>query len=221
LSIEEAPALMDVLLGNNLDILYEDEAILVINKPPKFLSVPGKSISDSIYTRVKQSFPYATGPLIVHRLDMATSGIILIAKTKAVHQHLQRQFEKRTIKKRYVAILDGILKSDSGTISLPLRVDLEDRPKQLVCYEYGKSAITRFKVVERRENKTRVHFFPITGRSHQLRVHAAHQNGLSIPIAGDELYGNKNDRLYLHAAYIALQHPLTGKKMSFECKPSF
>ena len=159
--------------------------------------------------------------MTVHRLDMSTSGLMLIAKTKEVHAILQKQFIKRSVKKRYVAILDGILDKDEGMIDLPLRVDLNDRPRQLVCYEHGKKAVTKWKVVERKYGKTRVHFFPITGRTHQLRVHAAHPLGLNMPIVGDDLYGKKQDRLHLHAEFIAFTHPTTNEKMSFRVAPSF
>ena len=204
-----------------LEIIYEDEVLIVVNKPTEFLSVPGKEITDSVYTRIKEKYPNATGPLIVHRLDMSTSGILLLTKTKEAHKILQSQFIKRTIKKRYVALLNGDLVENKGKIQLPLRVDLDDRPKQLVCYKHGKNAETIWEVIERKNNKTRVYFYPITGRTHQLRVHAAHKNGLNLPIIGDDLYGKKQDRLHLHAEFIAFLHPSTNKKMSFRVQPNF
>jgi tRNA pseudouridine32 synthase/23S rRNA pseudouridine746 synthase len=211
----------EVSLNKELETIYEDNALIVVNKPTEFLSVPGKEITDSVYTRIKEKHPNATGPLIVHRLDMSTSGILLLTKTKEANKALQRQFIKRTIKKRYVALLDGNLFEKKGKITLPLRVDLDDRPKQLVCFEHGKNAETIWEVLERKNNKTRVYFYPITGRTHQLRVHAAHKNGLNAPIIGDDLYGEKQDRLHLHAEFIEFFHPLTNKKMSFRIAPDF
>lgn len=211
LVVDENPMLARKSAEIPFDIIYEDDAVLVINKPPNFLSVPGKKIQDSVYTRVKALYPYATGPLIVHRLDMSTSGLLVIAKTKLVHQNLQSQFTKRKVSKRYVAILEGSLQQVEGTIDLPLRVDLENRPHQLVCYEHGKHAVTNWKVVEVSNDKTRIHFFPITGRTHQLRVHAAHHLGLNMAIEGDDLYGHRAERLMLHAEYIQFWHPTKEK----------
>ncbi|WP_298767218.1 RluA family pseudouridine synthase [uncultured Polaribacter sp.] len=205
----------------NLEIIFEDDAILVVNKPAEFLSVPGKELTDSVYTRIKEKYPNATGPLIVHRLDMSTSGILVLTKTKEANKILQSQFINRTIKKRYVALLDGTINKEKGTINLPLRVDLEDRPKQLVCFEHGKPAETYYEVIERKNNKTRIYFYPITGRTHQLRVHAAHKNGLNTPIIGDDLYGKKQNRLHLHAEFISFLHPSTREKMSFSIEPNF
>ena len=204
-----------------LKIIYEDDVLIVVNKPTEFLSVPGKKINDSVYTRIKEKYPDATGPLIVHRLDMSTSGILLLTKTKEANKVLQSQFINRTIKKRYVALLDGHLVENSGTIQLPLRVDLDDRPKQLVDFEYGKNAETNWKIIKRENGKTRVYFYPITGRTHQLRVHAAHKDGLNTPIVGDDLYGNKTNRLHLHAEFIEFMHPSTNEKMSFRVDPEF
>ena len=204
-----------------LEIIFEDDAIIIVNKPAEFLSVPGKEITDSVYTRIKEKYPNATGPIIVHRLDMSTSGILILTKTKEANKILQSQFIKRTIKKRYIALLDGNLSENSGTINLPLRLDVDDRPRQLVDFTYGKNAKTKWEVIERKDNKTRVHFYPITGRTHQLRVHAAHKNGLNAPIIGDDLYGKKENRLHLHAEFIEFSHPSTNKKMSFTIAPNF
>lgn len=204
-----------------ITVVYEDEHMAVINKPSEFLSVPGKSDLDSVYERMQNMYPDANGPLIVHRLDMATSGLMLIAKTKDAHKRLQRQFIQHSIQKRYIALLDGIVKENEGIIELPLRVDLDDRPRQLVCYEYGKQAKTIWEVIERTEKETRVHFYPVTGRTHQLRVHAAHHDGLNTPIIGDDLYGNKGKRLHLHAEYIRFEHPFTRKTMKIQVDPDF
>lgn len=205
----------------DLEIAYEVEYLLIVNKPPDFLSVPGKNVSDSVYTRMKEQLGDDKGPLLVHRLDMSTSGILVIAKSKEIHKILQKQFIERTVKKRYTALIDGVPKEKSGTIDLPLRVDLDDRPRQLVCYEYGKRAVTKWEIAEIRDGKTLLHLYPITGRTHQLRVHLAHQKGLGIPIVGDDLYGKKSDRLYLHAEYIKFTHPKTGDDFEFEIKAEF
>jgi len=221
LAIDENPMLKN--LGEDIEIttLFEDEHMLVINKPAELLSVPGVNIQDSVYQRMKDKYPKATGPLTVHRLDMQTSGIMLIAKSLATHKILQKQFIDRSIKKRYLALLDGIVKDDKGTIDLPLRPDLEDRPRQLVCYEDGKSSLTHWEVISRNNNTTRIYFYPVTGRTHQLRVHSAHQLGLNIPILGDDMYGKFADRLYLHAGFIQFTHPVTKKIMKIEVDPEF
>lgn len=220
MNVESNPLLDNPGQGKELEIIYEDEAMIVVNKPAEFLSVPGKSIRDSVYTRIKEEYELE-GPVIVHRLDMSTSGIMVLAKNKEVHKVLQAQFIKRTVNKRYEAILDGVLEVTEGFVELPLRVDLEDRPRQLVCYEHGKPARTKFKRIAVEGGRTRVHFFPITGRTHQLRVHAAHQEGLGIPILGDDLYGQKGSRLHLHAAQINLKHPITGEAIQFKARADF
>ena len=221
LEIDDNPMLINSKEELQIKTLFEDEYMAVINKPAELLSVPGVSIKDSVQQRMKDKYPKATGPLTVHRLDMQTSGIMLIAKSLEVHKVLQKQFIDRTIKKRYVALLDGILKEDKGVIDLPLRPDFEDRPRQLVCYEDGKSALTNYEVIERTENITRIYFYPVTGRTHQLRVHSAHQKGLNIPILGDDMYGKPSDRLYLHAQFIQFLHPKSNKKMKIEVDPEF
>lgn len=221
IEVDENPIQSLTINSKELETIYEDCEILVINKPADFLSVPGKQTEESVYLKIKQKYPTATGPLLVHRLDMSTSGLLLIAKNKAAHKFLQSQFIERTIKKRYIAILDGIIEENEGVINLPLRVDLDDRPRQLVCYDYGKPAQTRWKVIERLDNKTRIHFFPITGRTHQLRVHAAHPMGLNTPIVGDDLYGTIKNRLHLHAEYLEFMHPTTHKKIKIKVKPNF
>ena len=221
IEMDENPFLHNPGEAMSFDIIYEDEAMLVINKPAGLLSVPGKNIEDSVYMRIKNTYLDATGPLIVHRLDMATSGLLVIALTKDSHKNLQKQFTKRTIKKRYCALLDGILTEDEGIIDLPLRVDLDDRPRQLVCYDYGKPAKTQWQVIKRKDAKTKVHFYPITGRTHQLRVHAAHSLGLNTAIVGDDLYGNNADRLYLHAETIEFNHPVSNELLSFNVEAEF
>lgn len=221
LSVKPLPPLQSPDLNQNLPVLYEDELLIIVNKPAQFLSVPGKTVRDSVMSRWQETYKNATGPLIVHRLDMSTSGIMLGAKTKEAHAFLQKQFENHTIKKRYVAILNGKLSQDKGFINLPLRVDLEDRPRQLVCYEHGKPASTYWKLIATQGNESRVHFFPVTGRTHQLRVHAAHKDGLGMPIRGDDLYGNPGERLFLHAEQLEFIHPATGKEIKIFCPAPF
>lgn len=221
IELDDNPMLLNTAIGQNIETVFEDDYLLLINKPPEFLSVPGINVEDSVAFRMRERFPNATGPLVVHRLDMSTSGLMLIAKSEETYKFLQRQFIKRKVKKRYVALLDGIIAGEEGTIDLPLRVDLEDRPRQLVCYEYGKAAQTHWKVISRTATQTRVHFFPITGRTHQLRVHAAHPLGLNTAIVGDDLYGKKTERLHLHAEYIEFTHPVTRQLMQIELKAEF
>jgi tRNA pseudouridine32 synthase/23S rRNA pseudouridine746 synthase len=221
LEMEANPFQENPAEGKDIEIVYEDEVLAIINKPTEFLSVPGKIISDSVYQRVKELYPKATGPLIVHRLDMSTSGLMLIAKDEETYVKLQSQFIKRTIKKRYVALLDGILDEKEGYIDLPLRVDLDDRPRQLVCYEHGKQAQTKWEVIEIKDDKTRVYFYPITGRTHQLRVHSSHELGLKTPIVGDDLYGLKNERLFLHAEQITFLHPISKEEITIQKNAPF
>ena len=221
LNVEPAPSERYSLSQNMPEILFEDQWLLVLHKPEGVLSVPGKSEEQSIYSLLRARYPEATGPLVVHRLDMATSGLLLAAKTQEVHRHLQAQFENRSIKKRYIALLDGILSEEEGVIDLPICPDYLDRPRQMVNEELGKTAITRYRVMDRKNGQTRIAFFPLTGRTHQLRVHAAHPLGLNCPIVGDELYGRKAERLYLHAEYLEFIHPVSGQRMVIEKKAEF
>ena len=221
LNVEPAPSERYSLSQNMPEILFEDQWLLVLHKPEGVLSVPGKSEEQSIYSLLRARYPKATGPLVVHRLDMATSGLLLAAKTQEVHRHLQAQFENRRIKKRYIALLDGILPEEEGVIDLPICPDYLDRPRQMVNEELGKTAITRYQVMDRKNGQTRIAFFPLTGRTHQLRVHAAHPLGLNCPIVGDELYGRKAERLYLHAEYLEFIHPVSGQRMVIEKKAEF
>ena len=221
LEVEENPLLEDNHRTTVLDIIYEDDYLLIVNKPAGMLSVPGKETADSVYSRIRHLYPDATGPLVVHRLAMATSGLLLIAKTKEVHQNLQAQFSNRSIKKRYTALLEGIVSDEEGTIDLPLCLNPLDRPRQIVDKEHGKPAITRYRVLARTESQTLVAFYPLTGRTHQLRVHSAHSLGLHCPIKGDELYGSKADRLYLHAESLEFTHPVSKEKVTIEVKADF
>jgi tRNA pseudouridine32 synthase/23S rRNA pseudouridine746 synthase len=207
--------------AKELDIIYEDDWIVAINKSPEYLSVPGKNPQPNCLEDLKKRYPEADGPLMVHRLDMSTSGIMLAAKTKLMHQRLQRQFVLRKVQKAYIAILDGNLNQKEGEIKLPLRVDLEDRPRQLVCYEHGSFAHTSYQVLSSENGQTRILLYPKTGRTHQLRVHASHHLGLNCPIKGDDLYGKKADRLYLHAAQLGFYHPEHNTWMELQCEPAF
>ncbi len=204
-----------------IEILYEDDWIIVIDKPAYLLSVPGKELKDSVQNRMKAKYPNATGPMIVHRLDMGTSGIMILAKDLKTYHHLQQQFISRTIQKQYTAKLDGVPLDKDSVINLPLRVDLNNRPHQVVCYDHGKPAETRWELLDTKNGKSMVRFFPHTGRTHQLRVHASHPKGLNIPIYGDELYGNRLDRLYLHASQLDFVHPYSQKRMCLESPAPF
>ena len=221
LNVDPNPMLVNPAEGQEIEIVHEEEDFLVINKPAEFLSVPGKVIQDSVFERIRARYPDATGPLIVHRLDQSTSGLMLIALNKDTHKKLQRQFLRRKVHKEYVSVLEGMIDPKEGRIELPLRVDLDDRPRQVVCEEYGKEAITEFKVIQRENGRTRILFYPKTGRTHQLRVHSAHHEGLNAPIFGDDLYGNRDRRLHLHARSISFQHPVTKSMVSFTIEPDF
>lgn len=196
------------------EIIYEDQWIMVVDKPAGMLSVPGKTDKCSVWHFAQNHCPNADGPLIVHRLDMDTSGIMVLAKTKEAHQRLQAQFRKHIVRKTYVARLESPLPEDKprcGTISLPLRPDHNDRPRQMVDTVHGKPAVTTYEMT----GKHTVALHPHTGRTHQLRVHCAHPMGLGIPILGDNLYGTPADRLHLHASEISFTHPITGQEMTF------
>jgi tRNA pseudouridine32 synthase/23S rRNA pseudouridine746 synthase len=196
-------------------VVFEDRWLIVVDKPCGLLSVPGRDerLQDSAITRLGARWPGAIG---VHRLDLDTSGLLVAAKDPVTHAALQRAFARREVDKRYVAWLDGPVAGDRGTVALALRVDLDDRPRQIVDPEHGKPAITEWQVVERAGARTRVHLVPRTGRSHQLRVHAAHPLGLGAPIVGDRLYGRAAARLALHAEALGFVHPHTRRHVHFE-----
>ena len=243
LDVEPNPLLTSVTDATLLATVYEDEYLLVVNKPAGMLSVPGKTGQASVLSILQERYPDATGPLLVHRLDMDTSGLLLAAKDKDIHTLLQKQFEGRSVKKRYVALLDGIPhgKEPKGFIRLPLRPDFDNRPLQMVDFEYGKPAVTRYELLpptmsfraERSEAKNldnnhvgvhevfRIALYPETGRTHQLRVHAAHPDGLDCPIVGDPLYGRPSDRLYLHAEALEFRHPVTDQRMQIQKEAPF
>ncbi|MBX9497174.1 bifunctional tRNA pseudouridine(32) synthase/23S rRNA pseudouridine(746) synthase RluA [Yersinia enterocolitica] len=206
-----------------LQILYQDEHIMVVNKASGLLSVPGRAPEnkDSVMTRIQADFPTAES---VHRLDMATSGVIVVALTKAAERELKRQFREREPKKSYIARVWGHLAQDEGLIDLPLICDWPNRPKQKVCYETGKSSQTQYQVLSRdADGSTRVKLSPITGRSHQLRVHML---AIGHPILGDGFYAHPEakamaSRLQLHAQELCITHPEFGTVMHFKCEPEF
>lgn len=201
-----------------LSILYEDAWVVVVDKPCGLLSVPARdaSVTDSVMARLRARYPQATGPLLVHRLDLDTSGLLVAALDPRTHADLQRQFLHREVRKRYVAWVEGHVRGDQGTIDFPMRVDLHDRPRQIHDPVHGRPAVTEWHILERAGERTRVAFFPLTGRTHQLRVHAAHPLGLGAPIVGDRLYGREADRLHLHAESLSFQHSRTGQRVTFE-----
>lgn len=217
------------MLYEQVETLYEDCELTVIHKPAGLLSVPGKDAAQpSVYALMRRKYPEATGPLIVHRLDMATSGLMIIAKTEFAYHRLQKEFLNHRVQKKYIAIISekeisGKEIPEKGIISLPLLPDYLNRPRQIVNHEQGKEAITEYEILERiNGSHLRIALYPKTGRTHQLRVHCAHQEGLNAPILGDPLYGNeKAARLHLHAEEITFEHPLTGKKITIKRKADF
>lgn len=215
LDVEPNPLAEDLFKDTPLKILYEDEWIVAVEKLSGMLSVPGKNDLDSVQQRLRLMYPDATGPLVVHRLDMATSGILLASRDKDVHARLQAQFETRSISKEYIAILDGVPSQEYGIIDLPICLNPLDRPRQMVDFENGKPAITEYKVECIKNGRAKVVFKPHTGRTHQLRVHSAHVSGLGSPISGDELYGNPESasRLCLHASRLVFRHPVSDKEI--------
>ena len=201
-----------------IEVIYQDTTLAVINKPSGLLSVPGRTEDHSVATIAMERWP---GSLPVHRLDMGTSGLMVIAKTKEAYVSLQEQFVKRTVKKRYIALVEGIVKEPKGRITLPLIFDPMNRPRQMVDYQRGKSAVTEYEVLDARDGRSLLALYPHTGRTHQLRMHCAHPDGLGSPIVGDELYGHKAERLCLHCDQIEFAHPVTGERMSFNLPNPF
>ena len=209
------------------EVLLEDEEIVVINKPCGMLSVDGKSGVRSAQTWARERYGEKDFPMIVHRLDQSTSGILILAKSKQAHYALQSQFIHRTVEKRYVALLDGEVEQRSGRIDLPMHLDYDNRPRQMISTD-GKQAITEYEVVGVEDGRTRILFRPITGRTHQLRLHAAHRDGLNAPIVGDDIYGRgleadctDGHRLCLHACRLEFDHPTTGERIVVECEADF
>lgn len=212
-----------------ISVIYDDQWLTIINKPSGLPTVPGNLKSDSVLQQYARLFPDASGPMIVHRLDMHTSGLLVIAKDKDTHKALQALMISRQVEKHYEALLDGIVTDDHGSISLPLCANPLDRPHQMVDFEHGKPAVTIFKVISRTDGVTRIDFRPVTGRTHQLRLHAAHASGLNAPILGDNLYGRQNEgnarkgaaRLCLHAKSLCFTHPITGEVVRANCDVPF
>lgn len=215
LDVEPAPEFGTALIPAHEPItLFEDHYLAIVVKPAGLLSVPGRGThSDCVQSRLRARYPTATGPLVVHRLDLDTSGVMLVAKDLETYAALQRQFTERTVEKRYVAWVDGDVAGERGTIDLPMRVDLDDRPRQIVDFVHGRAAVTEWQVALRRDGRTRVVLAPKTGRAHQLRLHAAHPRGLATPIVGDRLYGRPEGRLMLHSEAIAFVHPHTQERI--------
>ncbi len=208
-----------------LELVHQDECFVVVNKPSGMLAVPGRGPDkqDCVTERVKQLFPKCIEHPTVHRLDMDTSGLMVVALSKDAQRELSRQFQDRETFKRYLAILDGELHREEGRIELPFRLDVDNRPIQIYDEVHGKVGITDFRKLEVSDGRTRVEFIPITGRTHQLRVHAAHPKGLGIPIVGDPFYGKGvgPGNLKLHACELQFRHPTNGETMVFKSKPAF
>lgn len=220
----------------DISILYHDDAIAIVDKPSCLLSVPGRGEhkQDCVIARVRARFPNASGPMMVHRLDYETSGIIAVALTPDAQRHLSHQFEFRHVAKAYVALLDGLIPNDAGELRMRIRVDWDNRPRQMLCNTHGRDSLTHYRVLAREPASnptfTRVEFTPITGRSHQLRVHAAFPQstgGLGTPILGDPLYGSAANaptspsRLCLHATFLAITHPTTNAPLEFHSPAPF
>ncbi len=211
-----------------IPILHRDEGLVIVNKPSCLLSVPGRgpNKADCVTARVAALIPEATGPMAVHRLDFETSGLMVVALDAPTHRALSRQFEQRTTEKTYVALLEGEVEGDEGRVELPIIADWPNRPRQIVDLGRGKPATTLWRVIAREAGKTRVEFRPLTGRTHQLRIHAAtprDRGGIGAPIVGDPLYGAgaTAERMMLHAATLAFRRPITGEWLTFRSEPMF
>ncbi|MGX9416404.1 pseudouridine synthase [Vibrio sp. WJH972] len=222
LDVEPNPLLSNHTVTKDIDIIYQDDAIVVINKPQEMLSVPGVHIKDSAFTRLESILgEREQGPYVVHRLDMSTSGLLVFALTRRANKSLQKQFITRHVEKRYIALVEGIIEHDHGEISLPLAADINDKPRQLVCEKRGKAAHTTWQVIARKSDQTLLYLYPHTGRTHQLRVHCSHPLGLNFPIVGDDLYGDRKDRLHLHAEQLSFDHPYTKARVTFDVPCQF
>ncbi|MFC1524075.1 RluA family pseudouridine synthase [Thermodesulfobacteriota bacterium] len=210
---------------NGLTILHADPHIAVVEKPGGLLAVPGRGPDkqDCVAARIRHHFPDSIAQPAVHRLDMATSGLMVFGLTRAAHRHLSRQFEDRLVEKQYLALVDGIVTGETGTIKLRFRLDPDNRPYQVYDPVQGKLGITSWCKIGIEGKLTRIEFTPLTGRTHQLRLHAAHEQGLHCPIVGDRLYGRgkEGDRMLLHASFLRFIHPDTGETMSFASVPPF
>jgi len=220
ISVAKNP-ILSIISTSPLRILYEDDFLVIIDKPSGLLSVPGRSDLDSAEDRLALREGNGAYIKAIHRLDMGTSGILMFAKSPEILAAMQTQFAKNRVTKTYEALLDGIPKELEGIITLPLRLNLDHRPHQMVCFEHGKKTHTEFNVLEFKDKRTRIEFYPKTGRTHQLRVHAAHPMGLNCAILGDDLYGTASDRLHLHAKEIECWHPVFNQPLKISCETPF
>ena len=218
---EQAPYLVPHS-QEEIAILYEDSDLLLVRKPDLLLSIPGRHPlnRDCLISRLRATYPSAS---IVHRLDLDTSGIMVIPLNKATHAHISRQFQQRQVQKSYHAIVFGVVAADTGEIDLPIAPDWNDRPRQMICQERGKSALTRYQVLQRATDRSRLLLQPVSGRSHQLRIHLRE---LGHPILGCDMYAHETalhmaERLLLHATTLAFEHPTTGQWLQGECPPDF
>ncbi len=213
------------LRNKPISILSVEKEFVIVDKPANFLSVPGRGpdMDDCVIKRIAQLFPHSNGPMSVHRLDVETSGLMVVALSRSAHRNLSMQFEKRNVEKKYEALLEGCIQKNRGYVELAFSLDWPNRPKRKYDPEKGKLGITEWEVIERDNNSTRVVFTPITGRTHQLRVHSAHELGIGHPIIGDSLYGNPQlaDRLMLHSNYLSFDHPNTGNRLQFNIPTPF
>ncbi|UBZ12292.1 RluA family pseudouridine synthase [Flagellimonas marinaquae] len=219
--VKPNPLLENFGAGKKLEVLFEDEHLVVVNKPTGMLSVPGRHIKDSVKSRILEQYPKASGPIIVHRLDQDTSGIMIVTLSKKANKLLQQQFLERTIRKTYFAVLEKPIEENTGEIALPLILDINNRPMQMVDYKHGKPALTHYEVIKKTVSQTLIKLNPITGRSHQLRVHCAHKLGLHAPIVGDNLYGTPSKRLCLHAQQVEFVHPINNERIKIKTEMPF
>jgi tRNA pseudouridine32 synthase/23S rRNA pseudouridine746 synthase len=213
------------MMGQHFEILYQDDTLVVVNKPGGLLAVPGRGPDkqDSVASRVRHRFTACIEQPAVHRLDMDTSGLMVLALTTEAHRHLSRQFAERRVGKQYLALVDGVVAKEAGEIRLPFRLDPDHRPYQVYDPVQGKLGISRWRRIEIRSRLTLVEFTPLTGRTHQLRLHASHPLGLGCPIVGDRLYGSGrfDTGLCLHATWLHFSHPQTEQPLTFSSQAPF
>ncbi len=214
-----------ISIPDGLNIIFEDEYVVIVDKPSGLLSVPGRGPEnqDCVVNRLKALYPHCIDQPSAHRLDQDTSGLIAMALTEKAHRNLSKQFMDRLVGKRYIALIDGVVKEDGGTIELAFRLDPDNRPYQVYDPVNGKAGITRWRKLGIEDGRTRVEFMPHTGRTHQLRLHAAHKDGLGFPIVGDRLYGTGTGpgQLKLHASTLRFRHPISRQSMDFSSEPPF